>query len=229
MCAAKKCSHVYLVRLHLELVGVDLLPAPLDSEGGKWSETNDDVDDDVAGSQPSSPIDPMQEWQAKFQFEHYRLHEDSIATRSLIDSWRHSCNPACPSRGQCGKGDSACEHTFPVEFRPPPDRKTCAKCGAHCVCPPVARCHVWLQIPRSRLRVSLQSPTPCCIHIPASLRASSVGSVSVHAAPPTTLILLIKVYSYSSLTANTMHAQAYTATPPNDFTLCLCSGTGAPK
>ena len=137
MSAAKKCSHVFLVRLHLELVGVDLLSASLeDSNGDTSSETKADVDDDATEPQPTSPPDPMQEWQAQHQFDNYRIHEDSIATRDLVDSYRLSCNPACPTRGRCGKGDSACEHTFPFEFRPPPDRKTCAKCGAQCICPP---------------------------------------------------------------------------------------------
>lgn len=133
MPTAKKCSHVFLVRLHLELVGVDLLPVRVEEpKDDMSSESQADVDGDATEPQPSSPPDPMQEWQAQFQFQYCRLHEDSIATRDQIDSWRHTCNPACPSRGKCGKGDCACEHTFPFEFRPPPDRKTCANpnCGA---------------------------------------------------------------------------------------------------
>ena len=131
MAAAKKCSHVYLVRLHLELVGVELITKSIqDSKEDLSSGTQDDGDDDIPEPELSSPPDPMQEWQAQFQFEQCPLPEDSILLRDLVDSCRHACNPSCPSKGKCGKGDSACEHMFPFEFRPPADRKTCAKCGA---------------------------------------------------------------------------------------------------
>lgn len=177
MAAAKKCSHVYLVRLHLELAGVDLITKPIpDSKEDASSETSADVDGDTTEPQPSEPPDPMQEWQAQFQFQYCRLHEDSIATRDHIDSCRHTCNPACPSRGKCGKGDYACEHTFAFEFRPPPDRKTCAnpKCGARPLVCQVSRI-VWWQSQRSRLCVSRRWTTLCCTLRPVSFRASSVG------------------------------------------------------
>lgn len=134
--AAKRCSHVVLVWLYLEQTNKNLFQAV--SSGADDDEepstspgpVDDRVAEDGQEAKVEAKADAVSEWEAKFRFEHYRLPQDSLQIRDLVESLRHECKISdCSSRGKTGKGATACEHTFPAEFRPP-EHDSCARCGA---------------------------------------------------------------------------------------------------
>jgi hypothetical protein len=113
------------------MAGVNLLSTiatPADDSSADAFADSDSAGDTTDPATP--PPTPLQQWQAKFQLANCPLPEDSLVIRNQIESWRHSCNPLCPSKGKCGKGEASCEHMLPFEFRPT-ERKSCAnpECG----------------------------------------------------------------------------------------------------
>jgi len=150
--AAKRCSHVVLVWLHLERCNKDLFATVTGSasedEFSLSSEEPVPADPSVTAGEPSSEhvdakakADPLADWEAQFRFKECRIPQDSLELRERIEGWRHECKiDGCSSRGKVGKGEHSCEHTFPSEFRPE-HRDSCARCGTHqrnlacsCVC-----------------------------------------------------------------------------------------------
>ena len=128
-CAERLCLHTLLVFLHLSphvassplyrrLVQRDDAPviAAIDS----------DSDDETA---PGADSDTLL-YQARYAFVNHRYPEESKAIRKLVNSKHAECPLAqCPSRGRIGRGDTACDHTFPMEFRPPASLTVCPRCG----------------------------------------------------------------------------------------------------
>lgn len=139
LCSAKRCSHVVLVWLHLERTNRDLF-SRLTGTVGQEASTTDSQDHgedsgatsgglEASDSKADAPVDSVAAWEAQFRFKSCRLPQDSLEIREQIENWRHQCTSAdCSSRGKVGKGEQACAHTFPVEFRPA-HRDVCARCG----------------------------------------------------------------------------------------------------
>lgn len=134
--AAKRCSDVVLVWMHLEITNNDLF-ATVTGDDGEDVNVHDanadssstavetDVSDGKSDGKTEAKVDPIAAWEAQFRFKEYRLPQDSLELRERIEGWRHECKlPDCPSR----RDDGGCDHTFPTEFRPDP-RDACAHCG----------------------------------------------------------------------------------------------------
>ena len=92
-------------------------------------ETSDDDYSDVPPDD-ADPLSPALRATLAYNFKHHRYREEDRAIRDLLSSHIASCPDAdCPTRGLTGCGARACKHTFPCEFRPPAELKSCAHCG----------------------------------------------------------------------------------------------------
>jgi len=120
----KVCVHTLLVILYLENVFPALFKAT--SANSKTHAQKQDLSDDE-DSDTDSVEEESSKYMAQYIFKNHRLPEDSLSIRQPHEKKVWKCVEECPSRGNTGKGQAACEHTFPSEFRPDSNLK-CARC-----------------------------------------------------------------------------------------------------
>lgn len=126
-CPERLCTHTMLVLLHLspQVTNSTIYRRLVHRHEVSSSTCDSDSDDDA------SPCDDATlRYQAEYVHKNHRYPEESQRIRDLVDSKRHECPIVdCPTRWRTGRGAQACEHTFPLEFRPPAPLTTCPRCG----------------------------------------------------------------------------------------------------
>ena len=93
--AAKRCSDVVLVWMHLEITNNDLF-ATVTGDDGEDVNVHDanadssstavetDVSDGKSDGKTEAKVDPIAAWEAQFRFKEYRLPQDSLELRERI-------------------------------------------------------------------------------------------------------------------------------------------------